>query len=59
MRKILLPLLSLGLLTFAVLHVVRAQQTGPDVKPPVDPGRMPFNRTVAGAGIVETKTENI
>lgn len=59
MRKILLPLLSLGLLTFAVLHAVRAQQKGPDVKPPVDPGRTPFNRTVAGAGIVEARTENI
>ena len=59
MRKILLPLLSLGFLTFAVLHVVHAQQKGPDVQPPVEPARSPFARTVAGAGIVESRTENI
>src|SRR5262249_38178099 len=59
MRKILIPLVSLGLLSFAVLHVVRAQQKLPDVKPPVEPARSPFARTVAGAGIVEARTENI
>src|SRR5262245_25290114 len=59
MRKILLPLLSLGALGFAVLHVVGAQQKGPEVMPPGDPARSPYSRTVAGTGLVEAKTENI
>ncbi len=59
MRKFLLPLIAVGMLTFALLHVVRANQKGPDVAPPVDPARSPFGRTVAGSGIVEARTENI
>src|SRR5438874_2605536 len=59
MRKLMMPLIALGMLTFALLHVVRAQQKGPDVAPPVDPARSPFARTVAGSGIVEARTENI
>src|SRR5262245_52143724 len=59
MRKILLPWRSLRALGFAVLHVVGAQQKGPEVMPPVDPARSPYSRTVAGTGLVEAKTENI
>jgi multidrug resistance efflux pump len=58
-RKFGLPLLALGLMTFAVLHVVRAQHSPPSPPPVVEPARSPFARTVAAAGIVEAQTENI
>ncbi|HVS39682.1 MAG TPA: efflux RND transporter periplasmic adaptor subunit [Gemmataceae bacterium] len=61
MRKIIgrffLPALAAGLLVFAVLHVVRAQQTPPKPPPPLEPARTPFGATVAGAGIVEPANE--
>jgi len=52
-------MLAVGMLVFAVFHVVRAQQTTPKPPPPVEPARTPFGRTVAGAGIAEAQTENI
>jgi multidrug resistance efflux pump len=58
-RKYLLPLVSVLLFTFAVIHVVREQQTKPPLAPPVPPARTPFANTVAGAGLVEAQTENI
>jgi HlyD family secretion protein len=58
-RKYFLPLLAMGLLMFAVLYVVRAQQTPPKPAPSGQPSRTPFKKTVAGAGIVEAQTENI
>jgi hypothetical protein len=57
--KFLLPFLSAGMLLFAVAHVVRTQQTPPKPPPPLEPARTPFNKTVAGAGIVEAPSENI
>src|SRR5262245_15471760 len=59
MRKYLLPVIALGLLGFAVFHVVRAQQTPPKGDPPRDPGLAPFVRSVAGAGVVEARSENV
>src|SRR5450755_154461 len=63
MRKILgkylIPVLAAGMLLFAVIHVVRAQQTPPKPPPPVEPSRTPFGKTVAGAGITEARTQNI
>ena len=47
------------MLTFAVIHVVKAQQKPPALPPPIEPARTPFGRTVAGAGITEPVTENI
>lgn len=58
-RKLFLPAASAGLLVFAILHVVRAQQTQPEVAPPLQPASSPFGKTVAGAGIVEAQTQNI
>lgn len=57
--KLMLPLLSAALLTFAVLHVVRANQQLPKGTPPIDPSRTPFRNTIAGGGIVEARSENI
>jgi multidrug resistance efflux pump len=58
-RKYLLPLAALALFFFALLHVVRGQQTPPRLPPPVTPARTPFGDSVAGAGLVEAQTENI
>jgi HlyD family secretion protein len=58
-RNYLLPLASAGLLAFAVVHVVASQQTPPRPGPPAPPPRAPFERTVAGTGVVEAETENI
>jgi len=58
-RKYVLPLVALGLLVFAIAFVVRSRSSRPAVAPPVDPPRSPFARCVAGAGIVEARTENI
>ncbi len=57
--KWVLPLLAAGMLVFAVIHVVKAQQTLPKPPPPVEPARTPFGNTVAGAGIVEARSQNI
>jgi multidrug resistance efflux pump len=58
-RKYLLPLGALGLLVFAAVHVVRAQQQKPELSPPRQPARSSYSHSVAGAGIVEAQTENI
>jgi len=58
-RKLFLPAVAIGLLIFAVLTVVRAQTPAVKSKPPVEPPRAPFSKTVAGSGIVEARTENI
>jgi multidrug efflux pump subunit AcrA (membrane-fusion protein) len=55
----LLPVLAACALVFGVYHVVKAQQTLPKPPPFVEPPRNPFGSTVAGAGIVEARTENI
>jgi HlyD family secretion protein len=59
MRKALLPLLAVGCFGFAVLHVVRAQQVPADPEPAAQPARSPFRDTLAGSGIVESRSENI
>ena len=58
-HKYLLPALSLGLLGFAGLHVARSQQTPPKLPPLVEPSRNPFKGSIAGSGVVESRSENI
>ena len=57
--KYFLPLIAMGLLVFAVLHVARAQKETPAGPPPADPPRTPYANNVAGAGMIEAQTENI
>jgi multidrug efflux pump subunit AcrA (membrane-fusion protein) len=57
--KFVLPLFAACMMVFAVIHVVKAQQTLPKPPPPVEPARTPFGKTVAGAGIVEARSQNI
>ncbi len=57
--KYVLPVIALGLLIFAVNHVIATRPVEQKVEPPVTPASSPFANTVAGAGIVEAQTENI
>lgn len=59
LTRYLLPVLAVASFTFAVIQMTKAQQKPPPASPPVDPGKSPFGRQVAGAGIVEPETENI
>jgi multidrug resistance efflux pump len=52
-------MLAVGMSVFAIYHVVQAQQKPPKPPPPLEPARTPFGHTVAGAGIVEARSQNI
>jgi multidrug resistance efflux pump len=54
-----LPVLAAGMLAFSIIQVVRGQQKPEQPLPPIDPPRTPFGKTVAGAGVVEARSENI
>ena len=54
-----LPLLAAAALLFAARHVVVADQEPPKESPPVEPSRTPFKSSLAGAGVIEPKSENI
>jgi len=57
-RQLLLPLICVGMLGFAVFHVVSAQQPA-KAPPPNEPSRTPYRGTIAGGGVVESRSENI
>src|SRR2546430_16310539 len=56
-KQLIIPLIAAVALTFAVTHVVRSQQAPPVKEPLVEPARSPFDTTVAGAGIVEARSD--
>jgi HlyD family secretion protein len=53
------PLFAAIGLTVAISTVIQGNETPPAVPPVVQPAKAPFASYVAGAGIVETSTENI
>jgi HlyD family secretion protein len=57
--KIVLPLVALSMLAFGVFHILKAQQQLPKPPPPAQPARSPFGQTIAGSGVVESRSENI
>jgi len=57
--KYVLPLLALIGLAISVSTVIEGNQTPPVVSPFAQPAKAPFDSYVAGAGMVETSTENI
>src|SRR5262245_20103339 len=58
-NKFILPVIALAMLSFGVFHMLRAQQVLPKPPPPAPPARSPFGTTIAGAGVVEARSENI
>ncbi len=54
-----LPVVGVALLAFAVWYVIRTRPVSATPPPPIEPARSPYARTLAAAGIVEARTENI
>jgi len=60
MKKLLLPLVALAGFGFAVYTVVKAREVPPPFRPLITPPtQKAFKKTIAGAGIVEARLENI
>ena len=56
-RKLLLPLLAVGMVSFAAYHVSLGHVPLPQAPPPIPPSRNPYGQSVAGAGIIEPQAE--
>ncbi len=57
--RYILPAIAVGTLVFALLQMTKAQQKPAPVSPAIEPGKSPYLKQLAGAGIVEPETENI
>jgi len=57
--QLVLPAVAIGLLGFAGWYVWKTRPVANDPPPPIEPARSPYAHTLAAAGIVEAKTENI
>ncbi len=58
-RKLLIPAAAVACFSFASYHLLRSQQTPPAHDPISKPASSPYADVVAGAGILEARTENI
>lgn len=58
-KKLLLPLFAVVAFGFMSFHIAKAQREIPPQQPPLAPSRSPYKATLAGAGIVEPRSENI
>jgi multidrug resistance efflux pump len=58
-RTMVLPGVAIAALLFMGYHLSVSNREPSMQPPPIMPAQSPFGRTVAGAGIVEAKTENI
>ena len=59
MKIYFLPVIALGCIAFSGFHLARSYQPRPLTEPPFAPAKSPFDKQVAGLGIVESRTENI
>lgn len=59
MRKLILPALATISFVFMTVHLVKAHREPPPQSPPVGPSRSSYTAILAGAGMVEPKSENI
>ena len=59
MRRYIVPLIALGLIGFAGYSVYCTQRKEPILEPQTPPPSSPYPHTVAGAGIVEARQENV
>jgi multidrug resistance efflux pump len=58
-RSLILPAIAAGALLFMGYHLLVTNREPSMQPPPIMPAQSPFGKTLAGAGIVEAKTENI
>ncbi|MGE3538943.1 MAG: HlyD family secretion protein [Candidatus Tectimicrobiota bacterium] len=58
-RTYVLPILALCGLVFAIHSVVTASKPVPVAQPVVEPAQAPFQSFIAGAGLVEARTQNV
>ncbi|TWT60997.1 HlyD family secretion protein [Rubinisphaera italica] len=59
MKIPIIPVIALAAITFAIYHVMTSQGPVSQAEPPIEPARSPYASKLAGAGIVESRTENI
>jgi HlyD family secretion protein len=59
LTQFFLPLVACGLLAFAGWYVWHTRPVTRDTKPPIAPATSPYASTLAAAGIVESRMENI
>ncbi|WP_425618462.1 HlyD family secretion protein [Anatilimnocola sp. NA78] len=53
------PLGAVSMLVFGILHILSAEQELPKLQPPTMPARNPYLKSIAAAGIVEPRSQNI
>ncbi|HET6423878.1 MAG TPA: HlyD family efflux transporter periplasmic adaptor subunit [Planctomycetaceae bacterium] len=58
-RNLILPAVAVVAFTFMTWHLAKSHQPIPDLQPPIEPSRNPYTETIAGAGLVEPRSENI
>ncbi len=58
-RNLILPAMAVMAFSFMSWHLVKSSRPIPDVDPPISPSRNPYTETIAGAGLVEPRSENI
>lgn len=59
MKNYILPLLAIGMLFFAGFHIATTQHAQERLSPPIKPATSPFEKQVAGLGLIEARTENV
>ncbi|MDX1966802.1 MAG: efflux RND transporter periplasmic adaptor subunit [Planctomycetaceae bacterium] len=58
-RSAVLPVIAVVAFTFMAWHLLQTNQSAPLASPPVEPSRSPYGETIAGAGLIEPRSENI
>lgn len=58
-RNLILPAIAAIAFTFMGVHVARTHQTIPEYAPLIEPSRTPYRKSIAGSGIVESRSENV
>jgi HlyD family secretion protein len=59
MKRVILPIIALVVLTLGAVSIVRTQPKHAATSPPSAPPVSPYSQTVAAVGLVESSTENI